>query len=83
MPKIGKKSWRETIGTTGVKFLREILSPGQNLGSVLLRCDNGSNFQNFDLERLQTFTPMVPKVSLQDFGLILGASWPKITIQPF
>ncbi len=35
-------------------------------------------FSNFDLKRLQTFTPMVPKVSLQDFLPILGAPRPKI-----
>ncbi len=51
----------------------------QNLDSVLLRCDYGSNFRNFDLYRLWTFTPMVPKVSLQDFLLILGAPRPKIS----
>ncbi len=38
------------------------------------RCEHGSNFQNFDLERLWTFTPMVPKVSLQYFLPILGRS---------
>ncbi len=38
----------------------------QNLDPVLLRCDRGSNSQNFDLERLQTFTPIVLKVSLHN-----------------
>ncbi len=55
----------------------------QNLGSVILWCYCGSNFRNFDLERLRTFTPMVPKVSLQNFLLILGAPRPKITIRSF
>ncbi len=36
----------------------------QNLGSVILRCDHESNFQNLDLEKLRTFTTMPPKVSL-------------------
>ncbi len=34
--------------------------------------------QNFDLERLRTFTPSVPKVSLQDFLPISSAPRPKI-----
>ncbi len=55
------------------------LSCDQSLNLVLLRCDHGSNFQNFDLERLRTFTPMVLKVSLQDFLPILVAPRPKIT----
>ncbi len=55
----------------------------QNLGSVLLRCDHGSNLQNSDLERLRTFTPMVPKVSLQDFLPISGTPWPKFTNRSF
>ncbi len=80
-PKTGKKSWRETFGTTGVKFRSEMLSPGENLSSVLLRCDHG--FQNFELERLCTFTLMVPKVSLQDFLPILAALLPKITNRSF
>ncbi len=50
----------------------------QNLDSVLLWFDYGSNFLNFDLETLQTFTPRVPKVSLQDFLTILGVPRPKI-----
>ncbi len=55
----------------------------QNLGSVLLTCDHGSNFRNFELERPRTFTPMVPKVSLQDFLPILGAPRTKITNRSF
>ncbi len=55
----------------------------QKLGSVLLWCDRLSNFRNFDLERLLTFAPMVPKVSFQDFLPILGAPRPKITNRPF
>ncbi len=77
--KRGKKSWGETLRTTGVKFRSEILSPGQNLSLVFLTCDHGSNFQNFDLVRLRTFRPIVPKVFLQDVLPILGAPWPKIT----
>ncbi len=65
--KTDKKSWGETLRTTAVKFRSEILSPGQNLRSILLRCDHGSNFQNFDQEGLQTFTPMALKVSLMNF----------------
>ncbi len=37
-------------------------------GWVLLRYDHGSNFQNFDLEKLWTCTSMVLKVSLQVFN---------------
>ncbi len=48
----------------------------QNLGSVLLRCDHRSNSQNFDLERLRTFAPMISKVTLQDFLPILGTLRP-------
>ncbi len=59
------------------------LACDQNLGSVVLRYDHGSNFWNFDLERLRTFTPVVPKVSLQDFLPILGAPRPKITNRSF
>ncbi len=55
----------------------------QNQGLVLLRCDRGSNSQNFDLKRLLTFTSMVPKVSLEDFVPILGAPWPKTTNRSF
>ncbi len=32
--KLRKKSWRETFGTTGVKFLSEILSPGEKFGNL-------------------------------------------------
>ncbi len=49
------------------------LACDQNLISVLLRCDHGSNSQIFDLERLRTFTSMVPKVSLQDCLSLFGA----------
>ncbi len=45
--------------------------------------NHGLNFLNFDLERLWTFTAMVPKVSHQDFLPILGALEPKITNQSF
>ncbi len=31
--KMGKKSWRDTFGTTGVKFGSEILSPAEKLGN--------------------------------------------------
>ncbi len=55
----------------------------ENLGLVLLKCDYRSNFRNFDLERLRTFTPMVPKVSLQDFLPILGAPAQKLLIGLF
>ncbi len=55
----------------------------QNLDSVLLKCDHGSNSQYFDMERLRTFTPMVPKVSLHDSLPILDAPWPKIWIWSF
>ncbi len=50
----------------------------QNLDSVLLRSNHGSNSQNFDRERLRTLTPMVPKVSLHDLLPILAAPRPKI-----
>ncbi len=39
----------------------------------LLRCDHGSNFQNFDLKRLRTFTPTIPKVSFHNLLPILAA----------
>ncbi len=55
----------------------------QNLGSVLLWCNHGSNFRNLDLERLRTFMPMVPKFSLQDFLPILGGPRLKITNRSF
>ncbi len=55
----------------------------QNLRSVILRCDHESNFWNFDLERLRTFTPMVPKVSPQDFVPLFGAPWLEITTWSF
>ncbi len=55
----------------------------QNLDSVLLRWDHESNSQNFDLERLRTFTPIVPKVSLLDFLPPFGAPWPEITNRSF
>ncbi len=35
--------------------------------------------QNFDQERLRTFTPVVQKVSLQDFLPILSDPQPKIS----
>ncbi len=79
-PKMGKKSWRETIG---IKVRSEILSPGQNLSSVLLKCDHGSHFQNYDLERLRTFTPMVPKVFLQDFYAFWASHCRKLQIGLF
>ncbi len=55
----------------------------QNLGSVVLRCDHESNFRNFDLERLRTFTPMASKVFIQVFLPLFGASRPKITNRLF
>ncbi len=55
----------------------------QNLGSVFLRFYYGSNFQNFDLERLRSFMPIVLKVSLQYSLPILGAPWLKITNRSF
>ncbi len=59
------------------------LACDQNLGSVILRCDHESNFWNFDLKRLRTFTPMVPKVSLQDFLLFLAPYGRKLRIGLF
>ncbi len=64
----------ESVFLTGVR---------PKLGFGFLRCDHGSNFQNFDLEGLRTFTPMISKVSLHDVLLILAASRPKISIRSF
>ncbi len=55
----------------------------QNLGSVFLRCDHESNFWNFDLERLWSFTPMAPKVSFQDFLPLFGGPRPEIMNRSF
>ncbi len=38
----------------------------------VLRFDHGSDFQNFGLEILRTFTPIVPKISLHDLLPILA-----------
>ncbi len=55
----------------------------QNLGLVSLRCDHESNFRNFYLERLRTFTPMVPKVSLQNFLPLFGVPRSEIMNRSF
>ncbi len=33
---MGKKSWKETFRTTGIKFWSEILSPGEKFGNFTL-----------------------------------------------
>ncbi len=72
---MGKKSCREILRTTGVEFR----SAGVTLRTRWVK------FENFDLGSifLQNFAPMVPKVSLQDFLLVLAALWPKIPIRYF
>ncbi len=73
-------AWKLRIGLFDHRATKWCFWPAcyQNLDSVLLRCDHRSNCQNFDLERLRTFTPIFPKVTRQDFLPILGAPRPKI-----
>ncbi len=80
----GGQNGKKILGRNFTHYWHKvILSSGKNLDSVLLRCDHGSNFQNFYLDILQTFTPMVPKVFLQEFLPILAALLLKITNQSF
>ncbi len=75
-PKITSRSFWPACG-------QMVLLTGMWLKPGFSPFDHGSNFQNFDLESLRTFTPMVPKVSLLDFLPILGTPWPKITNSSF
>ncbi len=94
-PKMSKKSWRET---TGVKVRSKILSSGQNClfwpsGTMCQRgtlqsaechsCTLVAECHPGTSDSLRKFTPVVRKVSSQDFLSILGASQPKITNRSF
>ncbi len=80
--KVSSQDFLPVLGNPWPKITNRSFWPAchQNLRSFLLRCDHGSNFQNFDLERIR---PMVLKVSFQDFLLILGGPRPKITNRSF
>ncbi len=85
-PKMGKKSWRKTIG---VKGRSEILSPGQNFLFWPIWYDvSGGTLQSAEChpctsDSLRNFAPVVGKVSPQDFLSILGAPQSKITNRSF
>ncbi len=94
-PKMGEKSWREIIG---VKVRSEILSPGQNFlfwpsdamcRDVTLRsaeCHSCTLVAGCHLgtsDSLQNCTPVMRKVSPQDFLPVFGATNRKITNQSF
>ncbi len=84
--------------TTGVKVRSEILSPGQNFlfwpSGTMCRCDTLQSAECHPCtlvaeclpgtsDSLRNFTPVVRKVSPQDFLPVLGAPQPKIMNRSF
>ncbi len=74
-PKRVKKSWRETIG---VKVRSEILSPGQNFLFWPIWYDVPGTLDSFP-----NLTPVVRKISPQNFLPVLVSLRPKVPIRTF
>ncbi len=84
LPILGAPGWKlRIVFLTVVRPNGAFDSVWPKAGSAILRCDHELNFRNFDLERLWTFTPMVPKVSLQEFLALFGGLRLEITNRSF